>query len=409
MKIQLVFDVAGQGLFYHGEVGNLRFVYDCGSSSQGRKFKRAISNVKAQLKDRNLELLIISHFHSDHVSGLDRLLRGLRVGYAIIPYISPLERLLIAAKNLHQQDWYYDFLSDPVLFLLDRGVHTVVVIGPGENDLRDDDDTGADSPSLDGGEYPDEIRVSLESFHMNDDQDILKKIEKQDPQWVQRRDQGRLLVKNHRGLLNLSGFWIFRFFNLKANDEQLAQFANCLEGYNLPLESFAASSLCGLFKNKKSLRELARCYKSIQIDINNTSLLTFHGSLRPMNSLNYRFQGAFWFGSWNLPSGLVGYLLTGDFNLKHPNWKQAEKHFENYFVRMTGVLIPHHGSSKSWNPLLIERLQKERTRSNWFVSAGIGNRYGHPSPKVLQKIMNEGQGILWSNDFYDVSEEFHTK
>ena len=46
----------------------------------------------------------------------------------------------------------------------------------------------------------------------------------------------------------------------------------------------------------------------------------------------------------------------------------------------TVVKIPHHGAKSSLNPQWIQRLDAETA----VVSAGLGNRYGHPAEKVLQ-------------------------
>ena len=66
----------GQGLFYIGDIGyedekSFRFIYDCGAEK--------VSNIKNAIDDYIdesiiIDMLVISHFDKDHISGLELLL-----------------------------------------------------------------------------------------------------------------------------------------------------------------------------------------------------------------------------------------------------------------------------------------------------------------------------------------------
>ena len=78
----------------------------------------------------------------------------------------------------------------------------------------------------------------------------------------------------------------------------------------------------------------------------------------------------------SLTCGKHSILLTADAEVEaltrlmhHPLVKSA-----------TVVKIPHHGAKSSLNPQWIQRLDADTA----VVSAGRGNRYGHPAEKVLQ-------------------------
>ncbi|WP_143106771.1 hypothetical protein [Neomoorella thermoacetica] len=98
------FHNVGQGLFYTGSIGDFRFIYDCGSLPMAWAHK-AVSNYLDALTVDNekvkpvINLLVLSHLDLDHVSGIDNLLCNTEIKIALIPYTSPLERLLLAVRH----------------------------------------------------------------------------------------------------------------------------------------------------------------------------------------------------------------------------------------------------------------------------------------------------------------------
>jgi len=104
------FHAVGQGLFYSGRLttqeGIYNFVYDCGSHHY-RRYHKALNQEIQQylegLENGGIDLLILSHLHEDHVSGLGILLERESVrsciDTVILPYFSPLERIVIAINS----------------------------------------------------------------------------------------------------------------------------------------------------------------------------------------------------------------------------------------------------------------------------------------------------------------------
>ena len=80
----------GQGLFYFGSIsfGEYTFVYDCGTETSGVNLSNYIEEVAKKCNGRKLDFLAISHFHWDHISGIQELEN--RVGFkkVYLPYIS---------------------------------------------------------------------------------------------------------------------------------------------------------------------------------------------------------------------------------------------------------------------------------------------------------------------------------
>jgi hypothetical protein len=93
----------GHGGFHTGTLGLneplFRWVYDCGSWTKRSALQRQVDDFVrrcGQTNDRetDVDLLFISHFHADHISGIATLIGEpanirLRVHTAVIPYISP--------------------------------------------------------------------------------------------------------------------------------------------------------------------------------------------------------------------------------------------------------------------------------------------------------------------------------
>ncbi len=79
----------GQGLFYSGVLNNgFKFVYDCGTKSSNKLIDNAIAYEYKSLKAGDgINMVVISHFHKDHTSGIRKLPTSEGAQY-ILPYLS---------------------------------------------------------------------------------------------------------------------------------------------------------------------------------------------------------------------------------------------------------------------------------------------------------------------------------
>jgi competence protein ComEC len=60
-------------------------------------------------------------------------------------------------------------------------------------------------------------------------------------------------------------------------------------------------------------------------------------------------------------------------------------------IQPTDVLkVAHHGSRTSTSPLFLSTVRP----SFAVISSGAGNRYGHPSPEVLERLREAGARVL---------------
>jgi beta-lactamase superfamily II metal-dependent hydrolase len=409
-KVDFMFHNVGQGLFYTGKLKlenkNIDFIYDCGSKNN-EQIKKSVIYYKNEMGEKDIDLLIISHLHDDHVSGLNELLEK-KIHCVILPYFSPLERLIITLRGKEEEKkekerlpgWYYSFLQNPVGYLRERGVDKVVVIG---------------NEGSQGGQFHDEIPSalsgeslsSIDPFNFDNlpnDKNLIKKIIKNEPHLKEFISKKKLLVKNHSGYVIASGFWLFKFFNYKVGTESLNRFRDCIEKHGItnPMDAII---------NKKRLRKLRKCYTQLvgylDKDFNNTSLVVYHGPLGKNKSDIRSFQLLFCYCPYlNRPPRCFyypfrfdesvkhcGQLLTGDIDYNF-NYQELIGHYNRHLESIGISLIPHHGAKINWNPDILNQLNNCKF---WVVSAGLTNTYGHPNYQVLLNILKKGLGVIFVN------------
>lgn len=393
------FHNVGQGLFYTGEVGNLNFVYDCGSEQRNvSNLHSAIRNYKSHklLSRAKIDLLILSHLHDDHVIGLNVLLNErVSVDTAILPYLLPIERLMIALRGDDLPSWFYDFLADPVSFLIERGVERIVLLGGREAISPEYISTNEES-------FGDEQGINLDE--MLDDEYLRNEVLENDGQLKKFLFRRRLLIKNHKRSLRAKGMWFFRFFNCKVKDSNLDLFEKRIK------KIIKSDDLLSVIRNKSKRHRLRYCFKALHGDFNNTSLVVYHGPIFS-HRLELLQQGSGYLIDTCPPCFFVphkhtihqpetaGHLLTGDVDLNQ-KWAEIERHYDNYLAKAFSALVPHHGAKKNWNGTI---LTKTPRKCAWVASFGIANTYGHPCVELIQDIIRNGNILYWCNEFNKIS------
>ena len=87
------FRPVGQGLFYTGSLfdGVFNFVYDCGTESRQSYLNDEIDRFACELGNRgrkpDLDFVVISHLHKDHISGLPYLFQKFNITTLYLPYL----------------------------------------------------------------------------------------------------------------------------------------------------------------------------------------------------------------------------------------------------------------------------------------------------------------------------------
>ena len=436
LETRFTLNPVGQGLFYDGRIGNLGFVYDCGTSSEKTHLDQAIdqfargSSARQMKKESkaSLSLLVVSHFHSDHISGLDRLLNLATFDYVVLPYLSPTERLVLALETLDEDPWYYECLGDPIQYLSDLALETLdedpwyyECLGDPIQYLSDRNPGGklllitSGKPGEDGDSPYDretnpsnEPALDDESIRLPNDKDSEKEIAKGDPDWLGRLP---LKVKSHSGYVVVRDHWVFRFFNSKAGPVLLRKFEGLVRGeFGLkPEDTLTGELVKKAIADKRRRLALKKYYKAAfgKKELNATTLLMFHGPISTVRGNHAEFFIDARFPSHSGPSCLVrkdgapaGNFLTGDAEVKD-TWKEIYRHFDREFPRMARILLPHHGSENNWTDNLI---RATKGRPTFLVSAGIRNKYGHPDAGVVEEVIRTGCPLLWSHQFCKITE-----
>ncbi|WP_168194704.1 MBL fold metallo-hydrolase [Thermococcus aciditolerans] len=433
LEVDFKFHNVGQGLFYTGRLKYERtvfnFVYDCGSEKTSL-VKDAID--REFQPDEEIDLLIVSHLHRDHTSGIPHLFKRASVDTVILPYLSPLERLIVALTTPRASREYYHFLADPVTYFLEHNVRRVVLVGGKEADRRENwmppFERPPDFPLEGGFELIDELPPDEElSFY-------IKSVE---PELSRSIGKGNVEVKNHSGILKVSlntiPIWVFRLFTYKLTPLWvLVAFKQCVEQKLGAVDSGTLKDAIRTMyykENKNKYKLLVDCYideilrnshlipmcyhkkpkywsrKSLVKYLNDLSLIILHmpafrcssskiTCVSPCCGLCCHYNYCVW---WDLDSQELSQFLTGDINL-NCRFNEISQHFGlgSRINHTITTLVPHHGSRYNWTNVLCNTI----TSNFWIVSAGIHNRYGHPSSQVLGDICVNCHypHVVWVNE-----------
>ncbi len=411
------FGAVGQGLFHWGSLclissgaitRKFTYVFDCGSKPKAAPLQKEIDYFFAhETPSKELDLLIISHLDYDHVSGLDSLLKKTRARTVILPYLTPIERLLLFIQAPQNKRSYWDFLISPCLFLKKMEVKEIVYVTKG-------DKTQALSPP----ETVNEEGYDNPSFHINindmeDDPHTQKTAIAEDP-----ADARHAIFKKDSLPSLLRPYWQFCFYVSLRPETQINQLRKYLSNTTHGI------SPTDILQNKEKRRIVANQYiRAFNTkDLNSTCLACLNGPLfsrsipyyGPADSgLNHPFSAGPLWSLIGLPllycvhpslqeenykdlmrevnkRGLQYFfpdytLLMGDLSAKQ-EWDRLMSKFQHYIKRVHIFQIPHHGSRSSWN----DEISKNLIWAMFIISVGLNNRYGHPHQEVLRNLSDAG-------------------
>jgi hypothetical protein len=162
IALDMRFHPVGQGLFTSGHIRsfdgstNFNWVYDCGTSSSQTLVSTSILRLESDVASDCLDLVIISHFDHDHISGLVKLLSKFKIKTLLLPYMPLWQRLHSAfVEGVDTQDALMGLFIDPVAYVLaleggDKIEQVVLVPSSTESPGGDED---GEAP-IEGGVVP---------------------------------------------------------------------------------------------------------------------------------------------------------------------------------------------------------------------------------------------------------------
>jgi len=384
VKGNFKFRNAGQGCFYTGRISvfnrDFNFVYDCGST-KGQKFLESeIHKYKGELalSNNKIDLLVISHFDADHCNYLFQLLdKKIKCEWVVLPYLSPLERVVLAFKNeFHNQgdESYNQFLENPTGFLGDRNVQNIIYITGSE---------GTDMPAPEGNPpiFPDDNiffeKIIDRSIKLNETE-IIKSSEREEDLVSKGKIKGKVYETEGNSRMFAGFVWEFYFYAKKQESKQIDAFNKRLLEEGLIKSEISFEDFKDIIKSKVNRRRAKKIYnESFKGGINLCSLILMH---HPLPNITGFPSDIFYFSRKNFAST----VLLGDISLQgyeFPNYFFSFPYCNRY------VQIPHHGSDLSWDVKSFFPLNTGPSIIA-IINYGVGNTYGHPGENVINDLKN---------------------
>ena len=355
----------GQGLFYSGEIeygeNYFNFIYDCGSESLKKVVDDYVNSLNTnKIIERKivLDMLVVSHFDKDHISGLEFLFEKMFVKEIFLPY--------------NNEDDFLLFVS----YMLGQGIDlskTKIVLIYSElrsRDIMEIDDTGF---------FIDLARnIRYHNYHDNS-------------------------IVN----ADVSKLWQFKFYN--APIEKIA-FKGIAKEFSEIVDGKKLSDVLKVKELRDRLKELYEKYTKSYLSnskSNQSSLCLYHSPLSTCRDCTTDCFGEVTSKIEISNQHILGTLLTGDISLKSSKrqaldqYKKFKAHFESELQNTGMFLLPHHGSSNNWN----KKVTTDFAKTTFLVSVGLGNKHRHPGKMVVDEILERGHELYISNQVQSINYE----
>lgn len=347
-----VFHPVGHGLFYSGIIKNLEsknqftFIYDCGGNSKNVSY--AIDELLE--KTKTIDLLIISHFHRDHINGVPKLkdAKKIEIKTVVLPYLDDTSKILYIAalaedsnKDIQAYtDELRKFILEPENFFGENTKVFFIQEEGNESEPRRNKNDG-DKPS-------------------NQEEFVFSWTNCNPP-----KDGKNIIVGNAN---YVSPIWAFHFFMPKKNPNFFEELKYFFEHNGITCDN-AITKWEDIKKQK--------------LNNNISNLVCAHGPTENvivqtirnnkffcLNQLTHLHPYIFYPFEWNI--GVQ--FLTGDAEIDDQT-AFSDKYRED-LKRSVLFQIPHHGSDKNWHDWFSEYQQ---FCNLWPVTHDTNDRYGHPS------------------------------
>jgi hypothetical protein len=350
----------GHGGFHTGTLGTdrpfFRWVYDCGSWTKRAALHSRVDAFEQRCRldesqNANIDLLFISHFDADHISGLGILLGHsgsprLNVHTAVIPYLSPATGFAILAAAVAQgrcTDDLIDAVAKPTKYFAERLIQRLIIVRPrGSDSVAGDRAPRSSLPTL--GAPPPSRRTTgriLSSEFLQPDGSLLPIRTQGDI------ELGEAFPGCVCGIIANDSAWADWWFvphahEWSASSQHLEETAKEIIGL-YPDESGFDDKLIEKFRSPSELHRIRDMFRPM--NTNGTSLSVYAG---PPPNINNRI-------SYGSPKDHpTGWLLTGDTPLKSKRriapWKES---FRTVAKDIGQLMLPHHGAAKNFNSELL--------------------------------------------------------
>jgi hypothetical protein len=399
------FEPVGQGLFAWGCIHEkddqaLRFtwVFDCGTTSKQHLVTAAIDRYERHLGIRKqIDLLTLSHFDGDHISGVAELIRKFRIGTLLLPYTDLKQRLIYAFEhgvppNSNLMGFYLN-PTDYLARLEGPGIDRILIVRSGNGD----------GPAMPEGnpEVPDDGDFPPLKFEIDRREDL--KESAGDAVAGQPAGNKKTSVEYLRrnSKLQLPNLWEFVPYN-EDQDEEISQaFATAVTAAKAPLLAPDSNKrhevLLDLLKDvyDKEFGDDSYERNVISLSLYSGPIYSSWKRVRLRHYLPQKYnrsviRARLWH---DLPqSGDIdrcSILYTGDAYLDTSNRLNC---FINYFlnprIEHVGVFqVMHHGAEDNWHKGVAARITP---LFSVFSSDPEHKKYKHPHAPVLRDFWRYG-------------------
>ena len=142
------FHPVGQGAFYSEKFetkngDTFTIVYDCGSTTLPKE--RLDCKIKTAFpKDSKIDILFISHFHADHINGIETLKKHCKIKTVVLPLLGYETKVLLKVAHYLDQkeepssrlpyDQFEKLIDDPASFFCENGTR-IITIAPTKGNI----------------------------------------------------------------------------------------------------------------------------------------------------------------------------------------------------------------------------------------------------------------------------------
>lgn len=386
--MQRIFHPVGQGAFFSERFSDattsFNVVYDCGSTSLNAKYRKTKINSSFR-KNETIDILFISHFHADHINGIEFLMKNRKIKNVVIPYLDDDDKALLKISNLLEEGY------------IDTGI--------------------IDSPEAFFGEGTSIIRIApdndtvTKNKEVNDGFDIDKDFPNQ-TSGTSDQNLSWTLASGTPLKTDRIPFWVFIPFNYKMT-ERVRPFIDAINDAGLSL-----ADLDSVEKIQINKKKLIKAYEKVESSLNKTSLVLYSG---PNSSREADLPDVCYFSYktiffplepiYHLPAC----LYTGDADFNEPNIissLQSRLLNSNAISDIGTIVAPHHGAIGNFE---LKMLDLAPMLQSAIFPFGKNNCYGHPSDAVVAHVVGHNRitsgSSTWRNPrnmIVRVTEDVHS-
>lgn len=338
------FHSIGQGAFYTEDFFfpflTFKVVYDCGTDSGSIKSLNKYVDTSFQPKEK-IDIIFVSHFHRDHINGLEHLLLNYIVDYVFIPQYEIADTFLnFMCTSRDLNSFMAKITLDPVKAIKSISESTKVIFVEKYN--LDNENTKYTLNMLtDGCCIQSGDTISIEKYR-----------------WF-------YVPVNYNKFYNTTSF-------------RLALQAENINSVN---------DFISAWKCKRKRKYIANSFAKLKGNQNENSMVVYSGprdsGLYTQHLYKYPIcthDKEFKFGA--------ACIYYGDYEVHDEAWKVIDCTLGRYFKHVGVVQIPHHGASKNYRDEI-----NGGVNIYSVISHGLNNRYGHPHSFTTSSII-KNNGIL---------------